>query len=174
MPYQPGTTSRSGAPCCGGSGAPFISSTSSTSSASASASAEPADVVLLDASFDAVVGTGEAHVDGSGRGPGLVQHAGQRSPRPLRGADRLAEPRLADRPGMQPGAAVAGAFHRDPDRPPRKGAQRVEVQGQFTVDVSADPQAPDRRIDQRDVVVHQQVVQSGGVTSYRSASNGRP
>ena len=25
MPYQPGTTSRSGKPCCGGSGAPFIS-----------------------------------------------------------------------------------------------------------------------------------------------------
>ena len=25
MPYQPGTTSRSGKPCCGGSGTPFIS-----------------------------------------------------------------------------------------------------------------------------------------------------
>ena len=25
IPYQPGTTRRSGKPCCGGSGAPFIS-----------------------------------------------------------------------------------------------------------------------------------------------------
>ena len=25
MPYQPGTSSRSGKPCCGGSGSPFIS-----------------------------------------------------------------------------------------------------------------------------------------------------
>ena len=63
MPYQPGTTSRSGAPCCGGSGAPFISSTSSTSSASASASAQAAGVVLLDAALDAVVGAGETDVD---------------------------------------------------------------------------------------------------------------
>ena len=35
MPYQPGTTSRSGKPCWGGSGAPFISKASSPSSASA-------------------------------------------------------------------------------------------------------------------------------------------
>jgi hypothetical protein len=25
VPYQPGTTSRTGQPCCGGSGIPFIS-----------------------------------------------------------------------------------------------------------------------------------------------------
>ena len=41
IPYQPGTSSRSGAPCCGGSGAPFIAQTSRTSGRSASASESP-------------------------------------------------------------------------------------------------------------------------------------
>ena len=35
MPYQPGTIRRSGKPCCGSSGAPFMAHTSSTSSLSA-------------------------------------------------------------------------------------------------------------------------------------------
>jgi hypothetical protein len=36
IPYQPGTTSRSGNPCCGGSGAPFIAYARITSSPIAS------------------------------------------------------------------------------------------------------------------------------------------
>ena len=39
IPYQPGTTSRSGKPCWGGSGAPFISYASRAPSASAGAMA---------------------------------------------------------------------------------------------------------------------------------------
>lgn len=39
MPYQPGTTSRTGWPCCGGRGAPFMAYATRTSGSSAVAAA---------------------------------------------------------------------------------------------------------------------------------------
>ena len=58
MPYQPGTTSRAGKPCCSGSGAPFMATATSTSSRRL-LEAEPPRVVLLHAALEPVVDPGE-------------------------------------------------------------------------------------------------------------------
>ncbi|HWC39251.1 MAG TPA: hypothetical protein VG476_12010, partial [Acidimicrobiales bacterium] len=80
---------------------------------------EAALVVLVDPALDTPVGTGEDHVRGAGQRFGLVQEGAEGRAMPLGRADRLQEPRLAERAGREHRPAVACALHRRDDRPCR-------------------------------------------------------
>ncbi len=62
--------------------------------------------------LDAAVEPGEEHLDRAVGHAGLLQQRAQRRASPASGADCLEQPRLADGPRFQTGAAVAGALHR--------------------------------------------------------------
>jgi hypothetical protein len=66
-------------------------------------------IVLLDPALHTVIGAGEHDVDRGGIHLRKREDVPQRHARPLGGADRLDQPGLADRPGVQAGAPVAGA-----------------------------------------------------------------
>lgn len=117
-------------------------------------------VVLLDAPLEAVVRAGEGHVDGVAGRCRVTEQGHQRHAGPVGGAHGAREPRLADGPGGQLGTSVAGALHGDPHRAGGHGAQRVEVELDRPLDAAVDAQPPHRRVDRRDVVVAQHVVQS--------------
>ena len=63
MPYQPGTTSRSGKPCWGGIGAPFISYASDRARPERLGERQASLVALLDVGLDSPVEAGEDDVD---------------------------------------------------------------------------------------------------------------
>jgi hypothetical protein len=120
---------------------------------------EAALVVLVLAALDTAIEPAEEHLDGAVRAR-LLEQAAQRDAGPLRGPDGLQQPRLAERAGGEQRAAVACALERDGARDGGPRAQVVERQRELAA--AADLQAPRRRIDDRDVVVDQQVVQPGG------------
>ncbi len=113
MPYQPGTIRRSGKPCCGSSGWPFMAQTSSTSSLSAMSRLQAAAEGVLVAAVEAAVGTDEGDLDGVVAQAGALQHVPQRRAGPLGVADRLADPGHARIARAHGAAAVAGALQRD-------------------------------------------------------------
>ena len=59
---------------------------------------EAALVVVLDLLLDPAIGTGEHELHGLVERSGLLEQRPQWGPGPRGGADRLAEPRLRDRP----------------------------------------------------------------------------
>ena len=115
---------------------------------------------LLLAALVAAVEPGEDHLPRAIDRPRLGEQRRERRAAPGRGADRLGEPRLADRPRAgEEGAPVAGALRRhfELDRGPRP--EVVERELERPRDEPADRQLEPRRVDERDVVVDQQVVQ---------------
>ena len=121
---------------------------------------EAALVGLLDVALHAAVEAREEHLHRAVEQPRLAEHVAQRHAGPLGGADGLEQPRLADRPRVEPRAAVARALHRHRARDRRPGAQVLERERQRGPDAAADLQPPRVRVDTRDVVVDQQVVQA--------------
>ena len=91
--------------------------------------------------------------------PGFFEQRRERRARPLGVADRLFEPRLAQRAGREAGAAVAGALERAGDGCSRALLELVERERQRAVDLAADLEPPGGRIDERDVEVDQEVVE---------------
>src|SRR5262249_12332371 len=87
---------------------------------------------------------------------------GGRDPAPARGADGLAQPRLADRTRVEPCATVARTFHRRGELHGRTRTKIVEREPQRVRDAAADRQRPRVRIDRGNVVVDQQVVKADG------------
>ena len=164
IPYQPGTTRRSGNPCCGSSGCPFISYASRTLVSHRLVHGQRALVGLLHLALDR-----------RGRGPAnatsiasvtharLLEESAERRAGPLGGADRLEQPRLADRPRLVEHPAVARALERDRLRDARPDAEVVEVESSSrSTDPSTQREPPRRGVDLGDVVVDEQVVQAGG------------
>ena len=140
MPYQPGTTSRSGEPCCGGSGCAVHLVGEQDVVPQALRHRQAALVVLLDAAFDAVVGAGEDHLDRAVAHPGLPSTAA--SGVPVHSAVPTASTSqgwLTGR-GSSRGPPVAGALQRHPAGAPRPAPHRVQVQRQGRVDAAVDGQ----------------------------------
>ena len=99
-------------------------------------------VLLLLAALDAAVEPAEDHLDGVVVEPGLGEDRRERRPRPGTGADRLGEPRLADRPRVgEERAPVPGALHRHLELDRRPRAQIVERQGERPLDAPVDRRA---------------------------------
>jgi len=73
-------------------------------------------IKLVDAALNAPIEPGEHDLGGAVHKAGLIQHRSEGGPRPLRRADRLAEPRLAQRPRHQASASVARALEGDRER----------------------------------------------------------
>jgi hypothetical protein len=92
MPYQPGTSRRTGRRA-GAAGAAVHLPAQQDVVLARLVEREAAGVVLLDAALDAVVGAGEDDADGSGADAGLVEERGERRAGPFRRADRFVEPR---------------------------------------------------------------------------------
>ena len=91
---------------------------------------------------------------------------------PPRGAHRLGQPRLADWPGIEQRPAVARALHGDRRFDGGPVAKIVERERERTRDGLADLELEGRLVDERHVVVDQEVVQPDGVIGQRSASSG--
>ncbi len=117
-------------------------------------------VVLLDTALDAVVGAGEDHLDGGRVGTRDGEDFAERDASPFGGTHGFDQPRLADRARAQPGPAVAGAFQGDPHGARRHRLERVQVEIQRVGDEAAHAQPPGHRVQRRDVVVDEQVVQA--------------
>ncbi len=119
-------------------------------------------VALLDVALDPAVEASEDDVDCIAREPRLLEQGRERHASPPGGPDRLHQPRLADRPRLEQRAAVAGALHRRGQIDPWAHAELVEAERQRTLDGAPDLEPPRFRLDERDVVVDQQVVQPDG------------
>ena len=113
---------------------------------------------LLLPALDPAVEPGEQHLDGAPGQPGLLEQRPERRTRPARCPDRLREPRLADRPRLEPRAPVPGALHRDRELDTGPPPELVQSEGELPL--PADAQAPDGAVHVGDVVVDQQVVQA--------------
>ena len=159
IPYQPGTTSRSGKPCCGGSGAPFISYASTAPLSRASASGRLRAYRCSMPPSSPAVERREHDLDGVGAGPCLVEQGGERDAAPDRRADRLGEPRLAQRSRLEERAAVPGALHRRRELDGRPLAELVEGVSRGCADRPAHFETPRGGIDERNVVVDEEVVE---------------
>ena len=121
--------------------------------------AEASLVGLLLAALDPAVEAGEGDLHGGLPQPGVLEQRHQRRPAPAGRADRLVEPRLADGPGGQQRAAVAGALERHRALDGRPRSKLVERELERPLDRAADVEPPGVRVDDRNVVVDQQVVQ---------------
>ena len=116
-------------------------------------------VVLLDASFDAVVGAGEHDVDGVVGDTGVGEHVGERGAGPARRADGLVNH------GWLTGRGVSRArplpAHSNVTVCVTWGRPRrsCEVEGERSGHRAVDPQSVRLRVDGRDVVVDEHVVQ---------------
>ena len=113
---------------------------------------------LLLPALDAAVEPGEEHLDRSLAHPRLFEQRSQRGAGPAGGADRLQEPRLADRARIEPRAAVPGALHRRGHLECWAVTKVLEPQRELAL--ACDRETPGRRVDDRHVVVDQQVVQA--------------
>ena len=118
-------------------------------------------VRVLDVALDPAVEAGENDLARRRGHACLLEDRRERRARPLGGADRLAQPRLAERARREQRTAVAGALERHGQRPCRPGLQFVQRERQRPLDQPADVEAPGRGIDRGDVEVDQQVVQPG-------------
>ena len=115
---------------------------------------------LLDLALEPAVEAGEQDFHGRGIQPGLLEKRPQRRPAPLARADRLDEPRLAEWTRVEQGPAVAGALHCHPSPNRGPSADVVEREVELTGDESTDPQPPPSRVDARNVVMGEKVVQA--------------
>ena len=109
-------------------------------------------VALLDVALHAAVEAAEDDVDRVGPDPCLLEQGRERHPGPPSGADRLGQPRLADRPRLEQRAAVAGALHRRGQLDPWARTKLVEAQRRRSLDRAADLEPPawsDRRAGRR-------------------------
>ena len=122
---------------------------------------ERALVGLRLAPFDPRVEGAEQELDRALLHAGLVQQRGERRAAPLRGANRLREPRLAHRTRLEQRAAVAGALEGDRPVHARSRTKVIEGERERAVHRTANLQAERVRVDRRDVVVDQQVMQPG-------------
>ena len=116
-------------------------------------------VVLLLPSLQPAVETPEENLGGALVDPGLLEQAAQRHPGPLGVAHRLQQPRLAQGPRREPGAAVPRALHRHLEALRGAGTDLLEGERQLPVHPAADPQTPGPGVDHRDVVVDEEVVE---------------
>ena len=116
-------------------------------------------VALLDLALDAAVETREDDLDGPLRRDGRVEQGREGDAAPEPRADRLRQPRLADRPRLEQRPTVPRALHRDGELDRRQAAQVVEPERRRLVDGAADLELPGDRVDERDVVVDEQVVE---------------
>ena len=157
IPYQPGTTRRSGKPCCGGSGTPFTSyaSTASPSSLTDTLRAYDCSSPPSTPRSSPVKSASPA----SSRTPASSSSAAADDSAPARSADRLEQPRLAHDVRLDMRAAVPGALHRHGQLDRRPRAQLVQRERQGPLDEAVDLEPPGRNVDVRDVVVREQVVE---------------
>ena len=118
-------------------------------------------VVVLDPALHAAIPTSEHELERLVPKAGLVEEWRERRSGPLRRADRLEQPRVAQGSRLQSRPAVAGALERHGQRPPGPASELVERDLQGPIDEPVEPQPPARRIDGRDVEVDEQVVQPG-------------
>ena len=161
MPYQPGTTRRSGNPCWGGRGAPFSSYTSMTSSRKASGRRDSVRSAVR-RPLDAAVETREEHLDGVVERARFLEERTEWRAAPFARSDGFENPRHARRARLEPCAAVAGALHRHPSSHHRPRADVAERELELVAHASADAQAPAARIDRGNVEVRQEVVEPDG------------
>ena len=120
---------------------------------------QPALVVLLGLPFEAVVPAGEDDVRRRLRHPSEPEHVGQVCAAPARRADRFLDPGLADDGRLDQRPAVSGALHRRRHLDCRQVAQIVERERQRRRDEPPDLESVRRLVDERDVVVDQEVVE---------------
>ena len=91
--------------------------------------------------------------------PGLVEERPERDAAPAARADRLLQPGLRDDVRLEQRAPVARALHRRDELAGLARAQLVQRQRERPLDVAAELEPPPIRIDERDVVVGEQVVE---------------
>ena len=116
-------------------------------------------VPLLDASLDTTIERREDDVHGVGRRGGFLEQIGERHPRPASRPDRLHQPRLADGSRLEKRPPIARAFHRGRELDPRAGLEVVQGEREWTLDRPFDLEPPGGGVDERHVVVDEQVVQ---------------
>ena len=117
-------------------------------------------VRLWDASLDAAVERAEEHLDRVRARARLLEQRLEGGASPLRRPDRLGEPRLAQRTRLEQRAAVAGALEGDWLGDPGSRTDGVEGQGERPLHRPGDLQAEGVRVDRRDVVVDQEVMEA--------------
>src|SRR6185503_6650086 len=113
------------------------------------------------ATLDAAVERAEQNLDGVRARPNLVEQRLQRRAAPFRGAHRLGEPGLTDRTRLQQGAAVAGAFECDGLGDTRPFTEGIEGERGRPFHGTGYLQVVSLRVNRRDVVVDEQVVEPG-------------
>src|SRR5439155_11040451 len=116
--------------------------------------------LLLELVLDPAVESREEHLDAVVEHLRLLEEEPERCSFPVRGPNRLGEPRLAHGTRCEQRSAVAGAFHR---RRPAAGRPRLHVgerELELVADSAAHAEPPGARIDGRDVVVREQVVET--------------
>ena len=112
------------------------------------------------ATLHAAVEPGEQHLDGAVLHANFFQQRGDGDTAPARRPDSLEQPRLTDDMRLDVHSTVAGALHRHRDLHGRPRTQVVERQRLRPFHQAADVEAPRRRVDIRDVVVREEVVQA--------------
>ena len=115
---------------------------------------------LVGLALHAAIEPGEDHVDRRAGRYRLREQRRELDSPPQARSDRLGQPRLADRPRLEERQAVSGALHRRLELDRRARAKLVEGQRERLLDRPAQLEPPRRGVDERDVVVDQEVVES--------------
>src|SRR5262249_47317837 len=116
-------------------------------------------IELLLATLDAAVEAGEEDLNRAVANAGALEQVAEPCAAPAAGADRLVEPRLADRPRREARTAGAGALHGRDDLVRGQRTEVAEAQAQLGADIPVDVHAEGGPVDARDVVVDQEVVE---------------
>ena len=160
MPSQPGTSSRSGKPCCGGNGyaVDLVAQQYVVLRVHHVVDRQAALEILhfrpIRSALDALVKAGEQDFHRVVKHPGVLEHPTQRRTRPLGRPDRVVVPRnVRPEAPLLARAAVAATFHRGRDRDLWTTAEVVHVQGQLVLDQTRDRDLIRRLIDLGNVVV---------------------
>ena len=163
MPYQPGTTRRSGSRAAAAAARRSSRTRAARSARDAPRRAAGCARSRCSTPLDPVVGAGEdARRRRRRASPASASTPSQRDAGPVGRPDRLVEPGLADRPRRP---AAPGRCRRTPSSPTRldagaTGARRATARAARAR--ARRGEAPGRRVHERDVVVDQQVVQPDG------------
>ncbi len=116
-------------------------------------------VALLDLALHAPIEPGEDDIDRRASRNRLREQRRELDSPPQPRPDRPGQPRLADRPRLEERTAVPGALHRRRELDRRARAKLVERERERPLDGAAQLEPPGRGIDQRNVVVDQEVVE---------------
>ena len=107
-----------------------------------------------------MISAGKDHIDGAFSNSCHSQQPGKRRSGPPGSANRLGQPRLADRAWQQLGPTVTCAFERYDRGDLRPALDRLQTERQAALDKTVNDQFKGARIDGGNVVVNEQIVQT--------------